>query len=153
MLKLVAGTEFKSADGGGSGETEMVAVAPAAEPKKAKVKPPVTLSAEQKDEARKLILNFVVCDTHSELEFTVQGWIEAVNRALETGDSGLTSPVTLVMAGIRTMNNMGVKLSTAGSEFGMSTSAFATVVEPKKLARYIPELKKGAADLLGLALY
>lgn len=153
MLRLVGGTEFKNADGAESAKTEVVVVTPAAKTKARKAKSPVTLSPAQKEAARKLILNFVVRGPLSSRERTVQGWIDETNRVLETGGDGITSPSDSVMNAIMAMNNMGITLSTGGKSLGMSMWAFATVVEPKKLARYIPELKKGAADLLGLPLY
>ncbi|MTD33599.1 hypothetical protein [Paludibacterium denitrificans] len=153
MLRLVGGTAFKGADGAESTKTEVVEAMPTTKKKSVKVATPVTLSPAQKDAARKLILDCVVRQSDSGPEMSVQGWIDAANRDIETGESVTSgSPAFFVLASI-IFDRMGIVLSSGGKEFGMQSHVYATVVEPKKLVRYIPQLKKGAADLLGLPLY
>lgn len=152
MLRLVGGTEFKNADGAESAKTEVAVITPAAKTKARKAKSPVMLSPAQKEAARKLILDTVVRGPMGSRERTVQGWLDTVNLSLGTG-AGLATPEDSFINALMAMDHLGVKLSSGGRSLGLPLEAFATVIEPKKLVRYIPELKKGAADLLGLPLY
>ena len=151
MLRLVGGTEFKGADGAESAKTEVVEAAPTTKTKAVKV--PVTLSPEQKDAARKLILDYVIRNPESEHDMSVRDLIAAAECAATTGECGGSPPIDVFFSSMRALDRLGITLSTGGAYFGLATVTFATVVEPKKLVRHLPQLKKGAADLLGLPLY
>lgn len=136
------GSEFKEVDGAASAKTELVGVAAATAP-----------STAQKDAARKLILDYMIRAPRSEHERSVRDWLNAANRVLETGEGGLESPVDLYFNAWWALDGMGIMLSGGGKSLGLELAAFATVIEPKKLLRHLPQLKGAAPDLYGLPLY
>ncbi|SAK86036.1 hypothetical protein [Caballeronia ptereochthonis] len=109
--------------------------------------PATLLSQAEADSARKLILGYVL-DGKS-----VRERLALAELAVTPGESGLSSPVSTYMEIFRKLDQMGIALSTGGPAFGLATMTYATVLENKKLVRYIPELKNLSKKLPGLALY
>ncbi|HDR9103617.1 hypothetical protein [Paraburkholderia sp. A3RO-2L] len=137
MLRLVAGTAVEGAgrECFAMSIEDAVAAAGVASPK------------AKEDMARKLVMNHVVEGQ------PVRQILAAAERSVTNGDCGEIAPVTVYFSSRRALDRMGIALSTGGESFGLATSTFATVVEPKKLMRYIPALKKLQADLQGMAIF
>jgi hypothetical protein len=101
----------------------------------------------KEDLARKLVMDHVVDGT------SVRELLAAAERSVTNGDCGETAPVTVYFSAMRALDRLGITLATGGESFGLATSTFATVVEPKKLVRHLPALKKLQTDLQGMAIF
>lgn len=158
MLRLVknTGTQLttthaQQVDGGvRKAKADLRLVRPADASKKKTTRRPAKPKAEQvgpasaeelKALARKLILD------HVAQGLSMRERIEIANKENYRlfGESSIIS------------NYMGVVLGTGGRSIGMDCEVLVTVIEPKALFRYFPELRKPAkalgVDLTGLAVY
>jgi hypothetical protein len=137
MLRLVGGTAVEGAGRECFAMSVEDAVAAAG----------VTSPKEQEDLARKLVMDHLI-DGKS-----VRELMASAELAVTTGEGGLTAPVETYFTARRALDSLGITLSTGGASMGLATMTFATVIEPKKLKRTLPELKKLQLELLGLAIY
>ncbi|WP_145956430.1 hypothetical protein [Burkholderia pseudomallei] len=147
-LRLVAGTDVT-----GMPRKQKRASATGAKAKSVSAAAPTVPLSAQKDAARKLILDYVVRSPTSGQQLSVRDWLDVANRALTTEEDGPEAPVVLYFSALMALDGMGIVLSAGGKSFGLEMATFATVLEPKKLVRHLPALKKAAPDLLGLPLY
>ncbi len=137
MLRLVGGTAVEGAgrECFAMSVDDAVKAAGVASPK------------EKEDLARKLVMEHVV-DGKS-----VRDMIAEAERAVTTGDCGGAAPVSVYFSAMRALDRMGINLSSGGTSLGLTTDTFATVIEPKKLIRHLPALKKLQVELLGVAIF
>lgn len=137
MLRLVGGTAVEGAgrECFAMSVEDAVAAAGVASPK------------AQEDLARKLVMEYLI-DGKS-----VRDLMAAAELAVTTGEGGSTAPVETYFTARRALDSLGITLSTGGASMGLATMTFATIIEPKKLKRTLPALKKLQVELLGLAIY
>jgi hypothetical protein len=137
MLRLVGGTAVEGAgrECFAMSVEDAVAAAGVSSPK------------GKEDLARKLVMDHTIGGK------SVRELMASAELAVTTGDGGSTSPVDTYFTALRALDGMGIMLSSGGTSLGLTTMTFATVIEPKKLKRSLPELKKLDVELLGMAVF
>ena len=137
MLRLVGGTEVKVA-----GRKRVAKEIDAA------VESAAGASTYAQDTlARRLVMESMVGD------LTVRELIADANEGASGQKEGLTESMDAFRGAMITLNRIGVAICSGGYDLGLDTMVYGTILEPSKVVRHVPQLKKLSVSLAGLALY